>query len=201
MPAHPQQRRQIVRNPVRKFMGMALMGVLGALLALPMLASAAGAQTEPAPPGDCVILSVTPNPVPGFPTQVTVTGTAPNTDNTTVVLYADGVPAVVNGAGDVVSQLVTDGTFTLKYTVTAATDISVNFTFGNENAYTSGCALPSGEVVVRVDVKATEATKPAAASLAFTGSSDTPSYVLIGIAAIVVGAVLVVAARRRSNVA
>jgi len=207
MPAHPQQRRQIVRNPVRKFMGMALMGVLGALVALPMLA--AGAQTNgstgtdgvpPAPPGDCVILSVTPNPVPGFPTQVTVTGTAPNTDNTTVVLYADGVPAVVNGAGDVVSQLVTDGTFTLKYTVTAATDISINFTFGNQNAYTSGCATPGGEVVVRVDVKATEAAKPAAA-LAFTGSSDTPSYVLIGIAAIVVGAVLVVAARRRSNVA
>ena len=58
MPAHPQQRRQIVRNPVRKFMGMALMGVLGALVALPMLA--AGAQTNgstgtdgvpPAPPG------------------------------------------------------------------------------------------------------------------------------------------------------
>jgi LPXTG-motif cell wall-anchored protein len=190
-------------------MGMALMGVLGALVALPMLA--AGAQTNgstgtdgvpPAPPGDCVILSVTPNPVPGFPTQVTVTGTAPNTDNTTVVLYADGVPAVVNGAGDVVSQLVTDGTFTLKYTVTAATDISINFTFGNQNAYTSGCATPGGEVVVRVDVKATEAAKPAAAAaLAFTGSSDTPSYVLIGIAAIVVGAVLVVAARRRSNVA
>jgi LPXTG-motif cell wall-anchored protein len=115
------------------------------------------------------------------------------------VLYANGVPAVA-GPGDVVSQLVTDGTFTLTYTVTAATDISVNFTYGNQNAYTAGCALPSGEVVVRVDVKATETARPAA-SLAFTGSSDTPSYVLIGIAAVVVGAVLVVAARRRSNVA
>ncbi len=45
----------------------------------------------------------------------------------------------------------------------------------------------------------TPAAQPAAAALAFTGSSDTPSYVLIGIAAIVVGAVLVVAARRRSH--
>ena len=56
--------------------------------------------------------------------------------------------------------------------------------------------------MVRVDVegasvKAAEATK---SSLAFTGSSNTPSYVLIGIAALVLGAVLVVAARRRSQV-
>jgi LPXTG-motif cell wall-anchored protein len=195
---------------VRKFVGVALMGVLGALFALPMLA--AGAQTNgstgtdgvpPAPPGDCVILSVAPNPVAAFPAQVTVTGTAPTTDNTTVVLYADGVPATPNSGTDKVSQAVTDGTFTLLYTVTQATNLSVNFTFGNQNAYTAGCATPGGEVVVRVDVKASEAAKPApaAAALAFTGSSDTPSYVLIGIAAIVVGAVLVVAARRRSHLA
>lgn len=195
-----------MRNPVRKFVGVMVMGVLGALFAFSMLA--ASAQTNgstgtdgvpPAPPGDCTILSVTPNPVPGFPTQVTITGTAPTTDNTTVVLYVNGAPAVPNGGGDIVSQPVTDGTFTLKYTVTAATDISVNFTYGNQNAYTSGCATPGGEVVVRVDVSPTSATRPAA-SLAFTGSSDTPSYVLIGIAAVVVGAVLVVAARRRSRV-
>ncbi len=100
--------------------------------------------------------------------------------------------------------------------MTAATDISVNVTHGNQNAYGSGCATPEGDVVMRVEVKSSEATKPrsheatkprsheatkpAAAALAFTGSSDTPSYVLIGIAAIVVGAVLVVAARRRSKV-
>jgi LPXTG-motif cell wall-anchored protein len=197
-----------VRNPVRKFMGVVLMGVLGALFAFSMVA--ANAQTNgstgtdgvpPAPPGDCTILSVTPNPVPGFPTQVTITGTAPTTDNTTVVLYANGSPAAPNGAGDIVSQAVTTGNFTLKYTVTAATDISVNFTYGNQNAYTAGCATPGGEVVIRVDVSPTSATKPPAASLAFTGSSDTPSYVLIGLAAVVVGAVLVVAARRRSKVA
>jgi LPXTG-motif cell wall-anchored protein len=187
-------------------MGVALMAVLGAL-ALPMLA--AGAQTNgstgsdgvpPDPPGDCVILSVTPNPIAALGTQVTVTGTAPSTDNTTVVLFVNGIPATPNGAGDVVTQPVTDGTFTLKYTVTAVpADLSVNFTFGNQNAYTAGCATPGGEVVVRVNVAAQEVARPAAA-LAFTGSSDTPSYVLIGIAAIVVGAVLVVAARRHKQV-
>jgi LPXTG-motif cell wall-anchored protein len=190
-------------------MGVAVLAILAAL-ALPMLA--AGAQTNgstgsdgvpPEPPGQCQILSVTPNPITTLGTQVTVTGTAPNTDNTTVVLYANGLPAVPSGAGDVVSQLVTDGTFTLKYTVTAApVDLSVNFTYGNQNAYTADCVTTEGEVVVRVTVQSGGATKPvspAAAQLAFTGSSDTPSYVLIGIAAIVVGAVLVVAARRRSH--
>jgi len=48
-------------------------------------------------------------------------------------------------------------------------------------------------------VKAADVVKPAAA-LAFTGSNNTPSYVLVGIAALVLGAVLVIAARRRSQV-
>ena len=196
-----------MRSTVRKFVGVALIGVLGALFAFPMLA--ASAQTNgstgtdgvpPDPPGDCVITSVTPNPVPSFPAQVTVTGTAPSTDNTTVVLFANGSPAVANGATDVVSQAVTDGTFTLKLTVTAETDLSVNFTFGNQNAYTAICALPGGETVVRVVAEAAAVSRPAAQQLAFTGSSDTPSFVLIGIAALVVGAVLVIAARRRSQV-
>jgi LPXTG-motif cell wall-anchored protein len=190
-------------------MGVVLIAMLGAL-ALPMLA--AGAQTNgstgsngvpPDPPGDCNVLSVTPNPVPAAGTQVTITGTAPAADNLTVVLYDNGVPAVP-APGDKVTQLVTDGTFTLLYTIQQDTNLSVNFTFGNNNAYTSSCIFPGGEVVVRVTiaVKPAEAARPAvapAAALAFTGSSDTPSYVLIGIAAIVAGAVLVVAARRRSH--
>ena len=193
-----------MRNPVRKFVGVFVIGVLGALFALPMLV--AGAQTVPGegdvPPTapDCTILSVTPNPVPAFPATVTVTGVVES--GVTVTVYGQTPP----GTGPVVplgSQLVgDDATFSIQVNVTAATDITVNFTFGNENAYTGGCATPGGEVVVRVDVAAAEVTKPAPAAqaLAFTGSSDTPSYVLIGIAAIVLGAVLVVAARRRSQV-
>jgi LPXTG-motif cell wall-anchored protein len=214
-----QAEEAIVRKSVRKFVGVALVGLLGAL-ALPMLA--AGAQTTttngsagsggvpPAPPGVCTF-DVTPNPVPSVPFQVTVTGTAPTTDNTHVVLFVDGVAATPNAPSDVVA---TDpgptGAYTLLYTVTtmpaggAGVPLSVNFTFGNQNAYSSGCTGPGGEVVVRVTVAVSPAnvTKPAeqAAALAFTGSSDTPSFVLIGIAAIVVGAVLVVAARRRKQV-
>ena len=127
---------------------------------------------------------MTPNPVPAFPATVTVSGTAPT--GVHMVLYVDGLP--------VSEQDVTDNTFSLSANLTQASDISANFTYGDENAYTAGCATPGGEVVVRV--KSAEATK----SLAFTGSSNTPSYVLIGLAALVLGAVLVVAARRRSQV-
>jgi len=189
-----------VRNSVRKFMGVALVAVIGALFALPM--TAAGAQTVPGegPAPDepvCVILSVTPNPVPSFPQEVTVTGTIGADVHLT--LFAQSPPGTgplaVIGEEDVLA-----GAFSISGTVTAASDISLGTTFGNEGAYTGGCATPGGEVVVRVDVAGTTASKPPAAALAFTGSSDTPSYVLIGIAALVLGAVLVVAARRRSQV-
>jgi LPXTG-motif cell wall-anchored protein len=57
-------------------------------------------------------------------------------------------------------------------------------------------------VVRVVEVKGAAVTRPAVAgaqALAFTGSNNTPSYVLVGIAALVLGAVLVIAARRRSR--
>jgi LPXTG-motif cell wall-anchored protein len=38
-----------------------------------------------------------------------------------------------------------------------------------------------------------------AGRLAFTGSSETPAYVFVGLAALVLGAVFVVAARRRAR--
>jgi LPXTG-motif cell wall-anchored protein len=180
-----------------------VLALLGALVALPMLV--AGAQTNgstgsngvaPNPPGACVIDSFTDVTVAAG-TQVTITGTAPSSDNTHVILYANGQPAVAQAPGDIVAQDVTDGTFTLKYTVTQTVELSVNFTFGNQNAYTAICSTKGGVLSEVVRVGANEVTR---AALAFTGSSDAPSYVLIGIGAIVLGAVLVVAARRRSQV-
>jgi LPXTG-motif cell wall-anchored protein len=72
--------------------------------------------------------------------------------------------------------------------------VSVNYTYGNKNAYVTGCTGPGGVTVLRAEGAAK------AANLAFTGSSNTTTYVLIGAAAIVLGIVLVVAARRRSHV-
>jgi LPXTG-motif cell wall-anchored protein len=187
-----------VRYSVRKLTGVAMVGALGALFAVPMLS--AGAQEVPTDPvqPDCTILSVTPNPVVA-PGSVTVTGVGES--GVTVTLYGQSPP----GTGPTVplaSQVVgADNGFVLQGNITEATDISANFTFGDGNAYTGGCATPEGEVVVRANVTVSpgNVTKPAAAaqSLAFTGSNDTPSYVLIGLAALVLGAVLVIAAKRR----
>jgi LPXTG-motif cell wall-anchored protein len=199
VPGQRQAEEAIVRKSVRNMVGVILAGLLGAS-ALLVLGGSAGAQTAPAPPGDCVNLTVAPNPVPSFPKQVNIVGQAPQ--GVHIVLYANGVPATPNDPSDIVTDDVAQNTFHLKYTVTAPTDLSINFTYGTDNAYTAACATPGGEVVVRVEAEAASVTKPApaAAALAFTGSSDTPSFVLIGIAAVVVGAVLVVAARRRRQV-
>ena len=207
-----------MRNAVRKFVGVALIGLLGAF-ALPMLA--AGAQTNgstgsngvpPDPPGACTF-DVTPNPVAAVPTQVTITGTAPTTDNTHVVLFVNGVAGDTRTAAPTSSRPTRPPTVATRCCTRSPASpadgsglpLSVNFTFGNQNAYSAVCTGPGGITVIRVKVQTSpaEVVKPPAAAaqaLAFTGSSDTPSYVLIGIAAIVVGAVLVVAARRRSQV-
>jgi LPXTG-motif cell wall-anchored protein len=52
--------------------------------------------------------------------------------------------------------------------------------------------------VVRVDIEGAAASQ--AQALAFTGSNNTHSFVLIGVAALVVGLVLTVGARRRNKV-
>ena len=185
-----------MRNPVRKFMGVTLMAVIGVLMALPMMG--AGAQTVGAAAGDCVVTVPPPTTVaPG--TQVSISGTAP--DGVQVVLFANGLQAEPQAPGDVTLVVVSGvptGPFELKYTPAATVTLSVNFVTPGGNAYTAVCADNVGRTTFPVTVASNTAAKPAAA-LAFTGSSDTPSYVLIGIAAIVVGAVLVVAARRRSH--
>jgi LPXTG-motif cell wall-anchored protein len=181
-----------VRNTVRKFVGVALIGVLGAFA----LQASAGAQTVPPAPVTCTILSVTPTTVPAGGGTVTVTGTVGAAVHLT--LFAQTPPGT--GATVAIAQQdVAAGAFSISGNVTGASDISVGTSSIGDNAYIGGCATPAGETVVRVNVSGNEVARPAAAALAFTGSSDTPSYVLIGIAALVVGAVLVVAARRRSH--
>jgi LPXTG-motif cell wall-anchored protein len=77
--------------------------------------------------------------------------------------------------------------------------VTANFLYGDQNAYTTGCTGPGGIQAIAITRSAAGAAA-AAQRLAFTGSSDTPTYVLIGIAAVVIGGVFVVAARRRSQV-
>jgi LPXTG-motif cell wall-anchored protein len=178
----------IVRNAVRKLIGVAMIGALGAIAAAPMLSASAQEGGPPPSPGACSF-SVAPTTVDSFPADVVVSGTAPI--GVHVQLFENG------GTTPIQTQDTTDGTFSFNVTVTGPTTFAVNYTFGAGNAYTTGCSTVAGEVVQRV-VAPTVAPAQVHA-LAFTGSSNTPSYVLIGVAAVMLGIVLVVAARRRSH--
>ena len=182
-----------MRHPVRKLMGAVMVGALGALVAL---SSVAGAQTAgeggvaPAAPGDCSVSVDQTN----FP-SIVVSGTAPAADVVvTAYFLADGASGqTVIGS----VHLANGGPFSFPFdTGGASGEVSASYTFGNKNAYTAACLGPGGILSIRVSKE--EVIRPA--SLAFTGSSDTPSFVLIGAGAVVVGLVLVFAARRRRRV-
>ena len=181
-----------MRNAVRKSVGVALIGLLGAL-ALPMLAAGAQEGGAPVSPGACSLAAsgTAPGPVtgtvtvPSGATQVLVIFTPSEGD-----LTPQPHPYAAPAGGGVVD---------FSFDVTVPGLVSANYLYGNQNAYATTCTGPGGVAAIEIS-RPRPAAAPAAQALAFTGSSDTPSYVLIGIAAIVVGAVLVVAARRRSQV-
>jgi hypothetical protein len=168
----------------KKMLGVAAAGIIAVL----SFATAASAQTEgtaPPPPGPCVF-NIDPAITTTFPVNVTVSGTAPVGVNAIVFVGGVEKASAVVGAG---------GTFNFPgITVPDANaGVSVNYTYGNGNAYTAICASPGGEVVLRV--------KAETAALAFTGSSsNTGTYVLVGVAAIVLGLVMVVGVKRRASV-
>jgi LPXTG-motif cell wall-anchored protein len=161
---------------------------LGALCILPM--TAAGAQVGVEPATDCTYS------VSGGPGTYTIAGVAPADATVTLYFTPDGgtqTPQPPDQQGPNFSF-----TFTVPANVGGSISVGYVRTIDG-NAYTAVCGTVAGEVAVRVEA-ANASRGPSAAALAFTGSSDTPSYVLIGIAAVVVGAVLVVAARRRKQV-
>ena len=175
-----------MRNPVRKLMGVAMVGVLGALFAMPMLAAGAVDPTLPIA-SDCSFT------VTGTFPNFVVAGTAPT--DTTVTLYFQ--PDAGGVDGPVATQ--PGPAFSFNFVAPGPGNISVGYVTSAGNAYAATCSSVGGIVVVHVQAEAVQVIRPGAA-LAFTGSNDTPSYVLVGIAALVLGAVLVVAARRRSQV-
>jgi LPXTG-motif cell wall-anchored protein len=176
-----------VRTSSRRLTRIAVMSAIVAVVALPAFATSAAADNPPPSPGPCTF-TVTPNPVASFPADVVVSGSVP-VSGVTVTVFVNGVAdgSVVAGASL---------QFSIPVHLTAAANISVNYFFGNQNAYSTGCATPEGSLVVRVDVS----SGAAAQALAFTGSNNTHSFVLIGIAALVVGLVLTVGARRRNKI-
>ena len=178
-----------MRSSVRRVTRIAIVGAIAAFAAVPLFATSASA-VEAGPGGVCTF-SVVPDVIsPPFPAPVHIEGTAPA--GATVTAY--------NGATPLVSALVDgNGHFTsADFGVNPDTLVSANFAVG-DSSYATGCGDPEGLVVVRVG-GATAAAQQQQQALAFTGSNNTTSFVLIGVTALVVGVVLTVGARRRNRI-
>jgi LPXTG-motif cell wall-anchored protein len=182
-----------VSRPVRSIWSVAVAGMLGALFAFPVLASGAGAQTtsvctftasETAP--GTIAVSVT---TPAGATEVRVTFTPDDASS------PPQVESRTPPAGG--------GVTTLQLTAAGAGVVTANFFDADGSAYGTGCSAPDGNAGISISRDPTDPTEAPAAqarALAFTGSHGTPSYVLVGVAAVVIGLVFVVAARRRRQV-
>jgi LPXTG-motif cell wall-anchored protein len=178
-----------VRRSVRRLTRVVILGAIAAFAAVPILATSASAQSSE----DAVCtFNVLPNPIaPPFPAAVHIEGTAPAGTEVTAFSGATAlVTTTANAAGNFSSG---------NFGVNPGTDVSATFTVAG-GSYATGCANPEGLVVVRVRAAAENVQRAQAQALAFTGSNNTTSFVLIGLTALVVGIVLTVGARRRSRI-
>jgi LPXTG-motif cell wall-anchored protein len=180
-----------VQSSVRRFTRVIIVGVIAAFAAVPLFATSASAVDA----GGVCVFNVLPNPVPAGGT-VHIEGTAPAGSTVTASDVTDpGTPIVL-------ISTVTDasGNFhSADFVITPPRDISATFTLAGSN-YATGCANPQGLLVVRVEAAAATVQQQQQQALAFTGSNNTTSFVLIGVTALIVGIVLTVGARRRSRV-
>ncbi|MET0919579.1 MAG: hypothetical protein ABWY77_00095 [Acidimicrobiia bacterium] len=196
-----------MRSSLRKLIGATTIATLVGMFGLAGVASAGimiPGEGEPPDPGCNFVLFVqTPTGLVDYSTFTA--GLPVGTVNATVVAqgkiptgFAGAKASLLVGGATVsgpTAVSAVDGSFTLgPVNVAVPSDISVSYTYGNQNAYGNTCAGPGGVAVVRVR------SAEAARALAFTGSSDTTRNVLIGVAALMVGAVLVVGSRRRKHV-
>jgi len=171
-------------STLRRLAAASVVGLVAVfVLAPPASAGTGGAPTSP---GACTF------EVTGTFPNLTVHGTTPAADvQVTAYFQADG-SATQSVIGT--THLTNGGPWSFAFTAPSPGNVSANYTYGNKNAYTTGCIGPGGITVIHVGAE------EAARNLAFTGSSHTTTYVLIGLAALALGTVLVIGARRRSRV-
>jgi LPXTG-motif cell wall-anchored protein len=187
-----------VQTTVRRFTRIVAVGAV-ALIALGGLASSAFAVEEGVDLGEggtqLCTFNVLPNPLPADG-NVHIEGTAPP--------FATVVASRADDLNDPPAALVSvqadaSGAFlSANFHLDGPTDVVANFFLEGEpitNAYAKGCGSPEGNLVIRV-----LGAQAAQQALALTGSNNTGTFVMIGVAAIVVGIVLTVGARRRSQI-
>jgi LPXTG-motif cell wall-anchored protein len=172
---------------------------LGALIAASVvvlgvagvLASSAGAQTPPPTTVFFCSYSVDPTTLPDTGGTVTVSGVAPG--SSVVRIFTDGTLAATTTSAPVT------GAFSATIFITASVEVS-----GALDGYPSTPCIGVGGETVERDGNANSTTLrvlgSTATRLPTTGANDTKPIVLVGVSALALGLVLVVAARRRAGV-
>ena len=185
---------------VRRFTRSIAVGAI-ALVALGGLAGAASAagEVDLGEGGEQLCtFNILPNPLPADG-NVHLEGLAPPFA-TVIASRADDLNDPPTALAE--AQADASGAFvSANFHLDGPTDIVANFFLEGEahlNAYAKGCGDPEGNLVVRV--LGASASQSQAQPLALTGSNNTSTFVMIGVAALVVGIVLTVGARRRSRI-
>ncbi len=175
-----------MQRSMRRVSRIVIVSAIAAFAAVPLFATSASAVTA----NSVCVFNVLPNPIPAGGGLVHIEGTAPAGSTVTAFSGATPLVSAVTNA---------NGTFSSgNFNVTPPINISATFTLAG-SSYATGCNDPNGLLVVTVLAEAA-ARQQQVAALAFTGSNNTGSFVLIGVTAIIVGVVLTVGARRRSRI-
>jgi LPXTG-motif cell wall-anchored protein len=168
---------------MRRLVKLTVLAGLMALAPLVALSTTAGAQAYP--PSACTVGTSQVNVTPGQTITVSVSGFAPSSQ---VNLALDG---------QAVGSITTDGSGSGSGSFTVPSNISP----GTHTLSASGTAGVGGacdpSTTLTVAGAAAAGARAGGGALAFTGS-DTLPFVWIGLAALTVGAALVIAVRRRS---
>jgi len=162
---------------------LALSALFLGVLAVPVAA-------QPYPPAGGCSLALSSSVVPPGGT-VTVSTTGP-------ACYAPGAPVSLTFTSDPVSLGTVNANANGQFSTTVT--IPSNATAGTHTITASGASASGGTLVLSASVTVTRAgaaAPGAAGRLAFTGSTDTAPLLWIALVSLVVGAALVVGARRR----
>ncbi len=149
------------------------------------------AAAQPYPPSGGCSLGLSSSVVPaGGSVTVSATGSS---------CYAPGTPVTLTFTSDPVSLGTVNANANGQFSTTVT--IPSNATAGTHTITASGASASGGTLVLSASVTVTRAgaaaAPGAAGRLAFTGSTDTAPLLWIALVSLVVGAALVVGARRR----
>ncbi len=168
---------------MRRFVKLVVL--MGALAVAPVVALSTGAGAQAYPPSACTVGTSQVDVTPGQTITISISGFAPSTQ---VNLALDG---------QAIGSLTTDGSGSGSGSFTVPSNLSpgTHTLSASGDSGVGGTCDPS--TTLTVAGAAAGARAAGGGALAFTGS-DTLPFVWIGLAALTIGAALVIAVRRRA---